>query len=242
MFTVGDPGSGKSFSSKQNFIRSTEQERDRTGVILEPLNDWTGVAEALDAKRVTVGGKLGLNPLGIREMPERVQRTIGEDATPFNEKFDDAMSFLTNFFALRGISLGDRRTTLELDQCAVKQFRRLNRMDEEWVEEFGLNYAQIRYEQDAVPGNEDAGFPEALVAVDGEWRGLTAEAMPTEEQVIDFDPLPWVGRHCRGPPTYDQPQFSVGVECVPRLQQEPSDQEPRTAISSRSTANSPPRS
>jgi hypothetical protein len=92
MFTVGDPGSGKSFSSKQNFIRSMEQERDRTGVILEPLNDWTGVAEALDAKRITVGGKLGLNPLGI-----------------------------------------------------------------------------------------------------GEWRGLTAEAMPTEEQVIDFDPTA-VGR------------------------------------------------
>jgi len=39
---------------------------------------------------------------------------MGEDASPFNEKLDDAMSFLTNFFALRGISLGDRRTTLEL--------------------------------------------------------------------------------------------------------------------------------
>jgi len=36
---------------------------------------------------------------------------MGEDASPFNEKLDDAMSFLTNFFALRGISLGDRRTT-----------------------------------------------------------------------------------------------------------------------------------
>lgn len=40
---------------------------------------------------------------------------MGEDASPFNEKFDDAMSFLTNFFALRGISLGDRRTRLELE-------------------------------------------------------------------------------------------------------------------------------
>ncbi|RDZ48774.1 transferase, partial [Haloferax sp. Atlit-10N] len=46
--------------------------------------------------------------------PEHVQRAMGEDASPFNEKLDDAMSFLTNFFALRGISLGDRRTTLEL--------------------------------------------------------------------------------------------------------------------------------
>ncbi|KPN29429.1 type-IV secretion system protein TraC [Halolamina pelagica] len=369
MFTVGDTGSGKSFSSKQNFIRSMEQERDRIGVILEPLNNWAGVAEALDAKRITVGGTLGLNPLEIRETPERVQRAMGEDASPFNEKLDDAMSFLTNFFALRGISLGDRRTTLELglkraykrngitddisthgnpsptirdmldvfedmveepeafvvradeeakklkedatwlldqlrpfdeggrhanlgtesafdirdekviyldlaqqegsvdsstaltmqllislvyerakvsekevvfyidearyimqdaaslafletvfrhhrhhdlsirlvtqtvdeffehaeseailDQCAVKQFHRLDGMDEEWAQEFGLNYAQMRFVQDAVPGNEDAGFAEALVGVDGEWRGITVEAMPKEKAVIDFDP------------------------------------------------------
>ncbi|MFC7325875.1 VirB4 family type IV secretion system protein [Halorubrum rutilum] len=369
MFTVGDTGSGKSFSSKQNFIRSIEQSKDRIGIILEPLNNWAGVAEALDAKRITVGGTLGLNPLEIRETPEHVQRAMGEDASPFNEKLDDAMSFLRNFFALRGISLGDRRTTLELglkraykrngitddisthdnpsptiqgmmdvfedmvdnpeefvvrsdeeagkikedatwlldqlrpfeddgrhgnlgqesdfdirdekviyldlaqqegsvdsstaltmqllislvyerakvsekevvfyidearyimqdaaslafletvfrhhrhhdlsirlvtqtvdeffehaeseailDQCAVKQFHRLDGMDEEWADEFGLNYAQMRFVQDAVPGNEDAGFSEALVGVDGEWRGIQVKAMPKEKQVIDFDP------------------------------------------------------
>ena len=369
MFTVGDTGSGKSFSSKQNFIRSIEQSKDRIGIILEPLNNWAGVAEALDAKRITVGGTLGLNPLEIRETPEHVQRAMGEDASPFNEKLDDAMSFLTNFFALRGISLGDRRTTLELalkraykrqeitddisthdnpsptirdmmdvfedmiddpeefvvrsdeeagkikedatwlldqlrpfeddgrhanlgqasdfdirdekviyldlaqqegsvdsstaltmqllislvyerakvsnkevvfyidearyimqdaaslafletvfrhhrhhdlsirlvtqtvdeffehaeseailDQCAVKQFHRLDGMDKAWADEFGLNYAQMRFVQDAVPGNEDAGFSEALVGVDGEWRGIKVKAMPKEKQVIDFEP------------------------------------------------------
>ncbi|MDL0134317.1 VirB4 family type IV secretion system protein [Halobacterium salinarum] len=369
MFTVGDTGSGKSFSSKQNFIRSIEQSKDRIGIILEPLNNWAGVSEALDAKRITVGGTLGLNPLEIRETPEHVQRAMGEDASPFNEKLDDAMSFLTNFFALRGISLGDRRTTLELalkraykrqgitddisthdnpsptirdmmdvfedmvddpeefvvrsdeeagkikedatwlldqlrpfeddgrhanlgqesdfdireekviyldlaqqegsvdsstaltmqllislvyerakvsekevvfyidearyimqdaaslafletvfrhhrhhdlsirlvtqtvdeffehaeseailDQCAVKQFHRLDGMDDEWANEFGLNYAQMRFVQDAVPGNEDAGFSEALVGVDGEWRGIQVKAMPKEKQVIDFEP------------------------------------------------------
>ncbi|GAA0291610.1 transferase [Halarchaeum salinum] len=369
MFTVGDTGSGKSFSSKQNFIRSIEQDSDRIGIVLEPLNNWAGVSEALDAQRITVGGTLGLNPLEIRQTPEHAQRAMGEDASPFNEKLDDAMSFLTNFFALRGISLGDKRTTLELglrsayarqgitddiathdnpsptirdmldvfeemvadpeefvvrseseaekiqadatwlldqlrpfeedgrhanlgkasafdirdektiyldlaqqegsvdsstaltmqllislvyeraketekevvfvidearyimqdaaslafletvfrhhrhhdlsirlvtqtvdeffehaeseailDQCAVKQFHRLDGMDEEWADEFGLNHAQMRYVQDAVPGNEDAGFSEALVGVDGEWRGIQVEAMPKEKQVIDFDP------------------------------------------------------
>jgi type IV secretory pathway VirB4 component len=369
MFTVGDTGSGKSFGSKQNFIRSLEQSKDRIGIILEPLNNWAGVSEALNAKRITVGGTLGLNPLEIRQTPNHVQQVMGEDASPFNEKLDDAMSFLTNFFALRGISLGDRRTTLELglklayrrnditgdisthgnpsptirdminvfddmvdepesfvvrtdeeaekiredatwlldqlrpfeeegrhanlgkssefdirnekviyldlaqqegsvgsstaltmqllislvyeraketdkevvfvidearyimqdaaslsfletvfrhhrhhdlsirlvtqtvdeffehteseailDQCAVKQFHRLDGMDDQWADEFGLNHAQMRYVQDAVPGNEDAGFSEALVGVDGEWRGIKVESMPKETETIDFDP------------------------------------------------------
>jgi hypothetical protein len=46
----------------------------------------------------------------------------------------------------------------------------------------------MRFVQDAVPGNEDAGFSEALVGVDGEWRGITVEAMPKEKEVIDFEP------------------------------------------------------
>ena len=374
MFTVGDTGSGKSFSAKQNFIRSIEQSENRIGIILEPLNNWAGVADALGARRVTVGGTLGLNPLELKPTPEHVQRAMGDDASPFNEKLDDAMSFLTNFFALRGVSLGDRRTTLEvglvesyalrgitddiathhnesptmrdvmdvfekmvadpkrfvvrtaeeaeklrqdamwlldqlrpfevdgryanlgketefdirdekviyldlaqqegrvntsttltmqllislvyeraketekevvfvidearyimqdaaslsfletvfrhhrhhdlsirlvtqtvdeffehpeseaiLDQCAVKQFHRLDGMDEHWAEEFGLNYAQMRFVQEAVPGNEDAGYSQALVGVDGEWRGIEVSAMDLEKEVIDYDPRELAG-------------------------------------------------
>ena len=61
-------------------------------------------------------------------------------------------------------------------------------MDETWAKEFGLNYAQIRFVQDAIPGNEDAGYSEALVGVDGEWRGIRVEAMPKEKRFIDFRP------------------------------------------------------
>ena len=367
MFTIGDPGSGKSFGAKQNFIRSIEQSKDRIGIILEPLNNWTGVAEALGAKRITVGGNMGLNPLEIKPTPEHVQRAMGEDASPYREKLDSVMSFLSNYFALRGIRLGDKRTTLEnaietaydrngitddiathhnesptmqdvldileemvdtpdefvvrtdeeaekiqsdatwlidqlrpfaadgryenlgratefdirdekiiyldlaqqegslgdstslvmqllitlvyerakevdevvfvidearyvlqeaanlefletvfrhhrhhdlsirlltqtvdeffqhtepeaiLDQCAIKQFHHLDGMDEHWANEFGLNSAQMRFVQDAVPGNERAGYSEALVGIDGEWRGIEVQALEKEKQVIDFD-------------------------------------------------------
>lgn len=113
-FTVGDPGSGKSFSAKQRFIRSVAHHKDRIGVILEPLNDWAGVAEALGAQRITVGGTLGINPLEITPPSKQARGRLGADASPLTEKQERVSSFLANFFAQRGISLGDRRTTLEL--------------------------------------------------------------------------------------------------------------------------------
>lgn len=61
-------------------------------------------------------------------------------------------------------------------------------MNKQWADEFGLKYAQMRYVPDAVPGSEETGFSEALVGVDGEWRGINVTAMEKEKQVIDFDP------------------------------------------------------
>ena len=365
-FTVGDPGSGKSFSAKQRFIRSVAHHEDRIGVILEPLNDWAGVGDALDAQRITVGGTRGINPLEITPPADQAREQVGADASPLTEKQERVSSFLANFFAQRGISLGDRRTTLEvaietayrnagitedvtthgresptlrdvidvleavvddpdgftlrtaaeaeklktdatwlidqlrpfgpdgqfahlgrhsevdfaaedliyldlaqqegrvggrttlvmqllislvyerakqtdkevvfvidearyvlrdaanltfletifrhhrhhdlsiqlvtqtvdefferaeaemiLDQCAIKQFHRLDGMDDEWAAEFGLNDAQKRFVQEAVPGNEELGYAEALVGVDGEWRGIEVRALDAETQVIE---------------------------------------------------------
>ena len=376
MFTVGDPGSGKSFSAKQNFLRTLEQDEDRIGVILEPLNDWVGVAEALDAKRITVGGTMGLNPLEIKPTSQHVIQTRAEDASPLKERRERAVSFFTNFFSLRNVDLGDRRTTLELaideaydrkgftddisthsresptvrdevlgvledisddpepytvrstaegekladdavwlldqlrafaeggqfenlgresefdirdedivyldlaqrggslgghtsllmellislvyerakesekevvfvidearylmkdaetlsyletifrhhrhhdlsiqlitqtvdefferdvaefilDQCSIKQFHKLDGMDETWANEFGLNHAQMRFVQNAMPGDEDRGYSQALLGVDSEWRGIEVKALEQEQEIIDFDPetrAPW---------------------------------------------------
>jgi type IV secretory pathway VirB4 component len=369
MFTVGDPGSGKSFSSKQNFIRTLERDPDRIGVILEPLNNWTGVANALAGRQLTVGGTLGLNPLEIKPTPNHVLADRGDDASPLKEKRNRAVSFFTNYFSLRNISLGDRRTTLELaideaydrvgitddvathdrpsptvrdmldileemsddpseyvvrvddegrkitddavwlldqlrpfaaggqfenlgrasefdirdekvlyldlvqqggsigghtsllmellislvyeraketdkevvfvidearylmkdaetleyletifrhhrhhdlsirlvtqtvdeflakdiskiilDQCAIKQFHKLDGMNDNIADVFGLNHAQKRYVQHAVPGDEEKGYSRALLGVDGDWRGIEVRALPHEKAVIDNEP------------------------------------------------------
>lgn len=365
-FTVGDPGSGKSFSSKQQFIRTLSRDSDRIGVVLEPLNNWNGVVEALGGRHITVGGTLGLNPLEIKPTPEHVLEQRGTDASLLKERRNRVLSFFTNYFAHRGVELGSRRTTLEraideayeqqgitddiethsresptvrdvldileeisdspdeyvvrvesereqlredavwllgqlrpftkdgqfanlgrksefdirdekvlyldlvqqggsiggqtsllmellislvyeraketekevvfvidearylmkdsatleyletifrhhrhhdlsiqlitqtvdefqtqdiskmiLDQCAIKQFHKLDGMDRDVAEMFGLNYAQMSYVQNAVPGGEERGYSEALLGIDGEWRGVEVHALDSEKAVIE---------------------------------------------------------
>lgn len=41
---------------------------------------------------------------------------------------------------------------------------------------FGLNYVQMRFVQNAVPGGEERGYSEALLGIDGEWRGIEVHA------------------------------------------------------------------
>ncbi|MCY4732832.1 transferase [Natronomonas gomsonensis] len=365
-FTVGDPGSGKSFSSKQQFIRTLARDPDRIGVVLEPLNNWNGVIDALGGRQITVGGDLGLNPLEIKPMPDHVLAKRGEDASLLKERRNRVVSFFRNFFAHRGVELGPRRTTLEraietayerrgitddvethdrqdptvrdvldileemsdspeefvvrvdaerekvsddavwlldqlwpfaeggqfgnlgrqsefdirdekvlyldlvqqggsiggqtsllmellislvyeraketdrevvfvidearylmkdsatleyletifrhhrhhdlsiqlitqtvdeflardiskiiLDQCAIKQFHKLDGMDESIADVFGLNHAQMRYVQNAIPGGDERGYSQALVGVDGDWRGIEVHALADEQAVIE---------------------------------------------------------
>lgn len=114
MFMVGDPGGGKSFAAKQVFIRSMEQSPDRLGVIIEPMRNWYGVATALGARRIPVAGDIGLNPLEIKPTPESVLANLAADENPLTERKDTALGLLQNFFAIRGVDLGDRLPTLEL--------------------------------------------------------------------------------------------------------------------------------
>jgi hypothetical protein len=72
-----------------------------------------------------------------------------------------------------------------LDQCAIKQFHKLDGMNEEIAEEFGMNHAQMRFVQNSIPGDEDTGYSQALLGVDGEWRGMEVHALPHERDVIE---------------------------------------------------------
>jgi type IV secretory pathway VirB4 component len=96
-----------------------------------------------------------------------------------------------------------------LDQCAVKQFHKLDGMDERVANEFGLNHAQMRYVQQAVPGNETVGYSQALLGVDGEWRGIEIQALDEEQRVIDNQVTHARDATTREPAELERPRYDV---------------------------------
>jgi hypothetical protein len=83
--------------------------------------------------------------------------------------------------------LGHDIAKMILDQCAIKQFHKLDGMNADIAEVFGLNHAQMRHVQQAVPGGEERGYSEALLGVDGDWRGIEVRALDGEQAVIEND-------------------------------------------------------
>jgi hypothetical protein len=43
----------------------------------------------------------------------------------------------------------------------------------------------MRFVQTATPGSEATGYSQALIGVDGEWRGIRVQGLPEETSVID---------------------------------------------------------
>lgn len=100
---VGDVGSGKSVFSKTSNLRDMLNEQDSIFIMMDPLEGFAGVNEALNGERIVVGGSQGLNPLKINPTPSDVlRRTQGLD--PYASKIEDVDSFFENYFALRNAS------------------------------------------------------------------------------------------------------------------------------------------
>jgi len=114
-FVIADVGSGKSVNGKTVFQRLITQRQDTQGVVLEPLGNWKGTADALDAEHVVIGGDKGINPMEIRPTPERVRRNMAAGETPLASKKESVISFFKNFFAMRGLGdqFAERRAVFE---------------------------------------------------------------------------------------------------------------------------------
>jgi len=111
---IGDSGAGKSLNTKLNALRTREATEDTMLIFLDPLEGLTGLAKALGAKWITVGGSRGLNPLEIRQPPDHKQdRVTGEDKDPLSAKIDEVMGMFDTYANIENVNFDDERFFLQ---------------------------------------------------------------------------------------------------------------------------------
>ncbi|WP_229380274.1 VirB4 family type IV secretion system protein [Haloterrigena salifodinae] len=102
---VGMPGAGKTFGDIMRHLRMMKRRDDTMLVMIDPVGGFKGIADALNARTITVGGDTKLNPLEIRETPDHVLEST-DSISPLSAKKDEVYAVLENFLEARDIDLG----------------------------------------------------------------------------------------------------------------------------------------
>jgi len=110
--TIGNIGAGKSFSTKVHLARRRLYDPNTIIVMLDPLEGFAGLNEALDGEHVLVSGEYGLNPMEIKKVPDEVLEN-NPQLNPGGAKLKDLKSFFESYFELRNEELGERWDTLQ---------------------------------------------------------------------------------------------------------------------------------
>ena len=110
--TAGKIGSGKSFSTKLNMLRSYASRDDVILFMLDPVGGFDSICTALGGEKITVGGRLGLNPMDIKPTPEKILNRAA-DMDPYSMKKSNVMDFFEMYFHQRGVELENSRGILE---------------------------------------------------------------------------------------------------------------------------------
>ncbi|WP_324759547.1 VirB4 family type IV secretion system protein [Haloarcula sp. GH36] len=109
---IGKLGAGKSFSTKLQLVRRAMYDADTMLVMLDPLEGFASVNDALGGERITVGGSRGVNPLELKETPQHVLDSV-PDMDPWAEQIAWVLTFFETFFATVASSpLDARKQTL----------------------------------------------------------------------------------------------------------------------------------
>jgi hypothetical protein len=94
--TVGTIGSGKSYSTKLNILRTYAAHDDVIIFMLDPLEGFANVCDHLGGLHIPVGGGKTLNPLEIKA-PDDIERVKNESADPYAQKLQSVIGFIRSF-------------------------------------------------------------------------------------------------------------------------------------------------
>ncbi|WP_336000160.1 VirB4 family type IV secretion system protein [Halorientalis halophila] len=109
---IGQLGAGKSFSTKLQLLRRAMYDPETLIVMLDPMEGFAGVNEALGGERITVGGRRGFNPLELQSTPQHVLDRV-PDLDPWAEQISWVLTFCDTFFThIANNPLEERKQTL----------------------------------------------------------------------------------------------------------------------------------
>lgn len=112
---VGESGTGKSLNAKQLALNTKAVYPNALIIMLDPLQGFLGLAEALDAKKITIGGNQPINPMEIRKPPDEhiESEAFDDDRDPLSAKINDCMAFIENYVAQQpGLEFGEESQLL----------------------------------------------------------------------------------------------------------------------------------
>lgn len=99
----GNIGSGKTTTAKEIAFREKTKNPDMKLVLIDPLQEFTGVCEAFDGEHIVVGGNTNINVMHIEPTPKDRLRQIGKE-TPFNDTVAQVMGTIGNYYHIEGLS------------------------------------------------------------------------------------------------------------------------------------------
>lgn len=85
-------GAGKSFATKLQLVRRAMYDEDTMIVMLDPLEGFAGLNDALGGEGIMVGGTRGLNPLEINQ-PDEATLQEADDLDPWSAQITKVMGF-----------------------------------------------------------------------------------------------------------------------------------------------------
>lgn len=100
--TFGTIGSGKSYGTKLEILRSYARYDDIKIIMLDPLNGFKEINKALGGEEIVVGGNRGLNPLEIHPPKEN-----DPESDPYGLQKSRVMEFFEMYFNLRNKPLSE---------------------------------------------------------------------------------------------------------------------------------------
>lgn len=113
MITLGQSGSGKTYSATKAAARWYATGDDRTLIVCDTKGEFEGLTNLLDGEHIVVDGTKGINPLEINAVPEHLRDSLQGKDNPLSMKIEEAQQFFGGILRSQEVDPSGFMSTIE---------------------------------------------------------------------------------------------------------------------------------